>query len=75
LDLALLRLQEVVESSMLSSALALIPIFSLFKAHSGIEFFSFDAIYHSLVVSVARVRLHVHGIKWLHNELFLFILN
>jgi hypothetical protein len=67
LDLALFSLEEVVEGSMLSARLALVPILGLFVAHSSRHFLSLDAVRHPLHEGVAGMRLHVHGIKWLHN--------
>jgi hypothetical protein len=52
---------------MLSSTLALVPIVDLLKAHAGGHFFLLYAPGHPLVEGVARMRLHVYRIEWLHN--------
>ena len=57
---------------MLSTGFTLIPIFYFFEAHSAGHFFSFDAVGHSLHKGVARMRLHINRIKWLHYDKILF---
>jgi hypothetical protein len=62
----LLGLQEVVEGSMLSARLALVPIFDFLVAHASAHFFGLDAVGHPLHEGVAWMRLHVDRVKWFH---------
>jgi hypothetical protein len=57
LKLVHLTIDEVVESAMLSSRFALIPVVDLREAHARGELLSFDAIYHALMEGVTRVGL------------------
>jgi len=55
-----LSFEEIIESSVLASGLAFIPVFNFFKAHPAAHLLGLDAVGHPLHEGVAGVRLHVH---------------
>ena len=67
LDLVGFGLEKVVECSVLSSALALIPVLNFDVAHPWWHVLGFDAVGHPLHKGVTWMRLHVNWIKWFHS--------
>ena len=60
LDLVGFTLEKVVECSVLSTALALVPVIDFKMAHSSGHVLGFDAVGHPLHKGVARMGLHVN---------------
>jgi hypothetical protein len=59
-------LDKVLESAVLLAGLALSPIFDLSEAHARREFFSLDALHHSLVERVTGVGNKADGVEGFH---------
>lgn len=70
-----LRIDEVVERSVLPTGFALMPVVNLNETHSCREVFSFYTVDHALMERIARVCLQWHWQHWLyHFEIFIISL-